>query len=264
MSTSTPPTTESAPIPEESPLGAPRGVEPRSSLRVATLLAVFWSIVPGLAGLALLGWIGPVGDWLRAQGDAGAVLFVIAFALTSGLGLLPTYAQSFLGGWIFGLAVGFTLALGGFAGGAVLGFLVSRVVTGDALERRIAAHPQASVVKEALVGSGFLRTVSTVTLLRLPPNSPFALMNLVLSGGGAGFNPYMLGTITGMIPRTAVVVAFAAAGAAGGSRDIQGLLKETPWWQSIGGIAAMIAVLLILTAIGKRALRKAGLSAPKR
>lgn len=239
----------------------PASVAPQRSpaLTRTTLLAVVWATFPGLAGLALLGWIGPVGDWLRSHGDAGALLFVAAFMVTSGLGLLPTYAQSFLGGWVFGLATGLSLALAGFAGGAVVGFVVSRFISGDSLEQRIAAHPQASVVKRALVGSGFVRTASTVTLLRLPPNSPFALMNLALSSGGAKFQPYMLGTLVGMTPRTAIVVAFAAAGAAGGSRDIQAFMKSTPWWQTAVGIASMIVVLLVLTVIGKRALRRAGL-----
>jgi len=254
MTTSTPSTPGS-----DAELAASAGAA--GSLRVTTLLAVFWSIVPGLAGLALLGWVGPVGEWLRHHEELGAGLFVLAFMVTSGLGLLPTYAQSFLGGWVFGLTVGFALALAGFAGGAVLGFLVSRLIAGDALERRLAAHPQSAVVRKALVGSGFLRTASTVTLLRLPPNSPFALMNLLLSGGGADFRAYMLGTLVGMTPRTAIVVAFAAAGASSGSRDVQELLRNTPWWQSVGGLAAMIVVLIILAAVGKSALRRAGLSA---
>ncbi len=227
-----------------------------------TILAAAWALLPAVLGFVLLARIGLAGDWLKAQGDIGALVYVAAFALTAGFGLLPTYAQAVLGGWVFGLVGGLPLALAGFTGGALIGFVVSRLIGRDALERRLAEHPKAAVIRQALIGRGFWPTLGTVTLLRLPPNSPFALGNLAMAGSGVNLGSYLLGTMLGMAPRTAVMVGAGAAGAASGAKDIQTLISERGPWQLMIGIAATVAVLAVLGLIARAALRRAGLSAP--
>ena len=69
------------------------------------ILALAWVTLPALFGFWLLAEIGNVSDWFdRWEIDHGLVIsllvYVAVFALSSGLGLLPTYAQAFLGGWV--------------------------------------------------------------------------------------------------------------------------------------------------------------------
>ena len=149
--------------------------------------------------------------------------------------------------------------MAGFTGGALLGFAVSRLVGREALRQRIDQHPKAHVIREALVGHGFWRTLGTVTLLRLPPNSPFALTNLAMAGSGVRPLPFLVGTILGMTPRTAVMVGLGAAGAASGARDIVQLVQERSGWQIAAGIGVTIVVLMVLAATGNHALKRAGM-----
>ena len=93
-----------------------------------------------------------------------------------------------------------------------------------------------------------------VALLRVPPNSPFALTNLAMAASRTPLLPYSIGTLIGMTPRTAIAVAFAAAGAANG-RDIQELGSKAPWMLAVG-IAALLIVLAIVSIIGNRAINR--------
>lgn len=223
-----------------------------------TVLAIAWAALPGLLGFVLLANIAPASDWLRSHAAMGIAAYVVIFALTSGFGLLPTYAQAVLGGWVFGLAIGVPAALGGFLGGALIGFAITRLVGGASLRERIDAHPKAGVIRKAFVDRGFAKALGIVALLRLPPNSPFALTNLAMAGSGVRLPEYMLGTIIGMLPRTAVMVGLGAAGAASGASDIQTFVKERGPWQLVAGIALTIVVLLVLAAIAQRALGAIG------
>jgi hypothetical protein len=74
----------------------------------------------------------------------GVVLYLAAFAVLGGLALLPTYAQSLLGGWAFGFAGGLPVVLAGFAGAALVNYAIAARVRFIAetyvLGKRI--HPQ--------------------------------------------------------------------------------------------------------------------------
>ncbi|MFO0873688.1 MAG: VTT domain-containing protein [Phycisphaerales bacterium] len=220
-----------------------------------TILAIAWAALPALLGFMLLANIAPASDWLRSHEAMGLAAYVAIFAFTSGFGLLPTYAQAVLGGWVFGMAIGVPAALGGFLGGSLIGYAITKLIGGDALRERIDAHPRAGVIRKAFVDRGFAKALGIVALLRLPPNSPFALTNLAMAGSGVRLPEYTLGTILGMLPRTALMVGLGAVGAASGANDIRTLVKARGPWQLIAGIVITIVVLLALAKIAKRALR---------
>jgi len=207
-------------------------------------LGVLWAILPGIAGFYLLSQIGPVSDWLNHRESLGLLVYVAAFVTTAGLGLLPTYAQAVLGGWVFGFALGFPAALIGFTGASLLGYAVSRLVSRDRVEQVIAENLKAAAVRNALVGRGFWRTLGVVTLLRIPPNSPFSITNLVMAASGVRLLPYTLGTLIGMAPRTAVA-AFFAAQAGLQARDIQQFVTKGP-----GAIVFITGVILLVIVLG--------------
>ena len=102
-----------------------------------------------------------------------------------------------------------------------------------------------------------LKTIGIITLVRFPPNSPFALTNLALSTCGTKLGPYALGTLIGMTPRTAVAVGFAAWGADQGAKDLQTFIKDGPGpYVLVGGIILMVIVLMVISHIANKALAK--------
>jgi uncharacterized membrane protein YdjX (TVP38/TMEM64 family) len=220
------------------------------------LLGVAWTAAPAACGTLLLVIIGPVSEWLLYHRPLGLALYTVVFVLGAGLGFLPTYAQSILGGWVFGLAAGLPAALAGFTGGGALGYAVARRVSKDRVLERIEANARARAIRDALVGRGPWRTFLVVTLLRLPPNSPFALTNLVMAATGVPLPAFLAGTLLGMLPRTAVAVALAAAASATGAEDIQTLVRHRGPWLLVAGVVGGMAVLGVLGAIARRALRR--------
>lgn len=214
----------------------------------AAVLGVLWGALPALGGFVLLGNLGRVSHWLQGLGGGGAALYAGVFAVTSGLGLLPTYAQSFLGGWAFGPVLGTGLALAGFVAGSLLSRLVAGPMARDRVEGALRRHPRAQAVRDALVGRGALHTLGIVTLVRLPPNSPFALTNLVLTATGVPLWIYVVGTAVGMLPRTAITVWLGS--------QVQGELAEAsrPKWLVFVGLGLTVAVVMVLSQLGQRAI----------
>ena len=89
------------------------------------VLAAAWAVVPALFGFWLLAEIGWVSDqYARIEIERGLFMavgaYAVLFGITAGLGLLPTYAQAFLGGWAFGAVYG-TI-------GAMLGILLLSLI----------------------------------------------------------------------------------------------------------------------------------------
>lgn len=265
MSQSAPEVNESDKSPEdrtERPVpGTPAG---RVRLVLSTVLGVIWVSVPGLLGFWLLAEIGSIGDWLIAMPGAeigevpvmALVAYIVFFAVTSGFGILPTYAQAILGGWIFGFVLGTPAALLGFTGGALVGWFVCRLVSSDAVTHWIDRNRKWGAVRRAFVSESRWRTFGLVTLIRLPPNSPFAFTNLAMAAGGVGLSPYLLGTIVGMTPRTAIACALAASAAATGSVDIQTFVKDQGWWPLIAGIVILIVAFAILSRIANHTMAR--------
>ncbi len=230
--------------------------------------AVIAAILPAVGGLTLIGLTPTIAPHLRDLGLLGILLYVLVFAITSGLAILPTFAQAALGGYAFGLAFGLPAALFGFLGGSLIGYFVARLATGDDAIRGVQKHPKWHVVirsffpdregdeASGMEHPGFMRTLVIVTLIRFPPNSPFALTNIVLSSVKVDILPYALGTLFGMLPRTAVVCYLGSL--VQGELDNADALKSTrPGWYIPVGIAITVAVLFILARLGDIAIKKA-------
>lgn len=203
-----PESTESTPAPPPTPGAEPEVHFGETMKRLGAVgpLAIIAASLPAIGGFALLGFMPQVADWLKSHAESGSWIYSVGFAITSGLALLPTYAQALLGGFTFGRVNGTLLALAGITGGALIGYVIARVASGDRATKVIAEHRKWQAVYEALLGGGFWKTLGLVTLLRLPPNSPFAITNLVLAATKVPPLIYTIGTIVGIAPRTAVVV----------------------------------------------------------
>lgn len=226
----------------------------------AGLLGIAWVAMPPLAGVALLWKIDVVSEWLKSHGSLGLALYILAFMVLAGVGMLPTYAQAILGGWCFGMLLGFPAALAGFAGASVIGYTIARTVSRHRVEDVIESNAKSRAVRDALIGQGFLKTLGIVILLRLPPNSPFALTNLVMASAGVRIAPFVLGTLIGMAPRTALAVYLGSG--------VQVLTRETlsptaaPRWVVIGGIVLTLIVVIVIGHIANKAIARVTAARP--
>jgi len=208
------------------------------------------AFLPPLGSLVLLATMHESAPWLRAQGLAGLMLFVGGFSVLGGIALLPTYGPSVLGGWAFGLPMGLSATLAGFLGAAAIGFAIARHLSGDRLVRVLDEYPRGRALHRALLAATPARTALVVALLRLPPNGPFAMTNLLLAASGIGWVPYLAGSLIGLAPRVATAV---IVGANLSTLDVQHLERGGP---ALLGIAVSIAVLLILGWLANRAIQR--------
>ncbi len=221
----------------------------------ARWLGILWATAPAIFGFTLIASLGPVSEWLLAHREAGLTIYIALFALSAGFGLLPTYAQTILGSWVFGLWLGFGAAMLAFTLASIIGYTVARTVSRDRIERIVESNPQALAVRQALIGRGMWKTLGIVALIRLPTNSPFALTNLAMASVGVRILPFVAGTAVGMAPRTCLAAYLAASMQATGARDIQTFASERGWWLVVVGLVGMLVVLAIISAIARRALR---------
>jgi uncharacterized membrane protein YdjX (TVP38/TMEM64 family) len=219
----------------------------------AGVLGILWLTLPPLGSIVLFTYINSIGKWLSEHGMQGIVLYSACFAILAGIALIPTYASAFLGGWAFGFAAGFPAALVGFLGGSLIGYTIARLAAKDRAQQIIAENPKWQAVRDALVGGGFWKTLGIVTLVRCPPNSPFAVTNLVLASVKVKPLPYALGTLLGMAPRTGIMIYLASH-----LRDrlITDAAKDTPWWYIALGVVLTFVVLGVIGLIAQRALKR--------
>ncbi|MBI5864916.1 MAG: TVP38/TMEM64 family protein [Planctomycetes bacterium] len=211
-------------------------------------LAIAASTLPLVGLIAIISQLNAVAPWLKSHDSLGVAMYVGGFALLAGVAILPTHAAAILGGWAFGFAIGYPAALAGFLGGALLGYSIARPAAGTRVTALISEHPKWKAVYDALLGSGVLKSLLIVALLRLPPNSPFAITNLVFAATRVPLIPFAVGTLLGMAPRIGLIVWAAHQASA---LD----LKAGPGrWTLAIGIAVTLAVLAIVGSLAKRAI----------
>jgi uncharacterized membrane protein YdjX (TVP38/TMEM64 family) len=126
--------------------------------------------------------------------------------------------------------------------------VAARRASGDRVTALIAEQPKWKAVQDALIGSGPLRTLGIVALIRLS-SSPFAITNLVLGSTRVSPVIYILGSILGFAPRTIAVVAI-------GSRLSNWDPQASSKWLAVAGIVVTAVVLGIIGTIANQAVQK--------
>lgn len=237
------------------PPEAPR--EPAAALNAGVILRKLGPLgpltlvamtLPAIGGFLLLYKTQELAPWLRGHGAMGAVCYAAGIAVASGLALLPTYAQSLLGGWAFGVAGGGAAALSGIVLGALIAYGIARRSAGTRAIDLIETQPAWRAVYDALLRSGRGRRLLIVTLLRLPPNSPFALTNLVLAATRVPASDYLLATAIGLAPRTIAMVYIGAS--------LETFTTDPPGrkWFTAGGIGLAVLALAVIGQIARKAI----------
>lgn len=192
----------------------------------------------------LLQWL----PWF--QSPVGAVLFVPLYALWVTL-LLPGVWLSMVAGVVYGPWLGSLLVFLGACLGAEVVFLLGRSWLRDWARRRLQASPRLRLLEQA-VGREGLRLV---VLTRLSPLFPFSLLNLAYGLSAVSLRDYSLGLL-GIVPGT---VMFCALGALAGdvahfSEVLQGQADPRLWTLKVLGVAATVAVTVIVTRLARQAM----------
>lgn len=218
----------------------------------ASIVAVFFAVAP-LMGIGVLAvnikW---VSEFLREDWWRGLGIYVGGFAVLSGFALLPTWPQSLVGGWAFGMVWGAPAAVAAVTVGSVIGTEIARGASGHRVEAVIDENPRWRAVRDALVGGSFWKTVGMVALIRLPPNSPFAIVNLLLGATEVPRLANVLGTLIGIAPRTVCTVWIGTAIQKELTRE--DVTQAMPRWLWISGILVMLGVLMVIGRVAQKAI----------
>jgi len=207
--------------------------------------------MPFVTAVTVLGSLPWVGSWMHTHQQAGGWVYFLSFAALGGVGFMPTHAYSLLGGYAFGLRLGLALALASYLVGGLIAYGIARLASGERVVQIIAEHPKSKAVHDALVGSGFGKTLLITFLVRLT-SSPFAITNMVLAATRVHIVAYILATVVGMAPRTGALVYIASKWAAHGQSQV--LKKGEPWTATIVFTIVTFIVLLIIGYLGNQAI----------
>jgi uncharacterized membrane protein YdjX (TVP38/TMEM64 family) len=215
-------------------------------------VAVISMTLPAVAGAALLivaaSYQNGIQTFVDAHLAAAVVIYIVGFALLAGFPVLPTYSVSLVGGFVFKFQLGVAASLAGYIGAAMVSYLFLRLLSGERVEQVIDERPKWKAVRRALLARSFWKTLGLVALLRIPPNIPFAVVNLVIVTARIRLGVYLAGTIAGVIPRTLAVVYIA-------SEASQFKKIETNWPLSLAGIGVTVLVLGVISYMAHRAIR---------
>lgn len=213
-------------------------------------VAIVLSFWPPLGGFVLLATLTQLGPWLRAHGGQGMLIYFLFTGFLMGVSFVPTYSCAILAGWAFGFAVGWPLAMVTITVASLIAYAIGRGIARDRVLEVIAERPSWRALHRALLHETSGQTLLVVTLLRIPPTSPFALANFALAAARVPLFQYTLGTLMGVAPRTALAT-FAAAGLE------QLRFKDVSQsWSVIAGIVATVIACVILGYLARRALRQ--------
>lgn len=190
-------------------------------------------------------------EWLIASvhgaGAWGAATFTAAY-VTAPLLLIPGSLLTLGAGFLYGRSFGTLLVSPASVLAAAIAFMLGRTALRRRVERRIASDPRLRAIDAAVAENGF----RVVFLLRLSPVVPFSLLNYALGANRVGFWTYVAASFLGMLPGTFLYVSLGAAAtsAAQLKRAHGGALPLA------AGLVATIAAVVVLTLIGRRALRE--------
>lgn len=171
----------------------------------AGVLSAFAAAMPAVGAGVIALTIGRLVPWLQSLGAGGILLYVASFWVLGGLALLPTWAQSVVGGAVFGFWAGLAGAVASFIGACVVSYGIAWRTAGKGVMQLLSERPKWQAVHDALLACGAWRAFTITVLMRLSA-SPFAFTNVLFASVRAPRGAFILGTLLGIMPRTAFMV----------------------------------------------------------
>jgi len=238
------------PRPPQAIVGTPQAASRGGRGRLLLLVLAAVAVAAALRFLPVNQWLLGFVAWIRGAGTAGLAIFLVAYVVACVL-LLPGLVLTLGAGFAYGVAVGVPLVWVSANLGAAVAFLLGRTLARERIAARVAGNPRFAAIDRAVGREGF----KIVLLTRLSPAFPFNLLNYAYGLTRVTFRDYVVGSLIGMIPGTAMYVYLGSlvtgvkqlsSGAPSG-----GAAKQALTWV---GFAATVAVTLMITRIARRAL----------
>ena len=223
----------------------------KSLLKVVAAAAALVALV--VLGRAAGGYIQPFAQWVDGLGFWGPAVFVFGYAIAV-VAFVPASLLTLGAGAIFGIAHGVLYVFVAATVGSCLAFLVSRYLARSAVEKKIEGKPKFSAIDRAVETEG----LKIVFLLRLTPAIPFNLLNYALGLTRVRFADYAIASV-GMLPGTLLYVySGKLAGDIAAVAGNPAVARGWGYYSVLGlGLAATLAVTLVVTRSARRALAEA-------
>ena len=202
------------------------------ALIAVVLIFLLWLQLP------LAEWIVQFRHWILALGALGVVAFVCLYVLITAL-LGPASALTLTAGLAYG-AWGFPLVVVSATLAASVAFLLGRYVARERVTRWINRDARLRALNTAISTQGW----RVVGLMRLSPMLPYGVQNYLFSVTRIRFVPYVLATMIGIMPATALYVYIGSLG------QVVGTAGTLQWVLVLAGLAATVAVAWF---VGKQA-----------
>ncbi len=204
-----------------------------------------------------LGWLLPVRSWtstlaeyVRDAGAAGVVLFIAAYVVAT-VALLPASILTLAAGFAYGPIGGLLVASPASVIAATIAFLLGRTGLRGWVNRQIATSPRARAL-DKVIGKDSFRLI---LLLRLSPVIPFNVLNYALGTSQATLGRYIAASFIGMLPGTWMYVYLGSLATTAAEVTATGAAASTArLWLTLAGLAATVAVVVLVTRSAKRAL----------
>jgi uncharacterized membrane protein YdjX (TVP38/TMEM64 family) len=218
----------------------------KTRIRLALGIAAVAALVVGVRMLPVERWA----EWLIAKvhgtGAWGVAAFAAAYVIAPIL-LIPGSLLTLGAGFLYGRFWGTVLVSPASVLAAAIAFALGRTALRERVDQRIASDPRLRAIDAAVGEKGF----RVVLLLRLSPVVPFSLLNYALGATRVRFWTYVGASVLGMLPGTFLYVSLGAA--ATSAAQLRG--ARAGLVPLVVGLAATIAVVVLLTLIARRALR---------
>jgi uncharacterized membrane protein YdjX (TVP38/TMEM64 family) len=211
-------------------------------LAAVALAAAAWRWLP------LAAWLDRFQAWVGGLGLLGAVLYGLVY-VAAVLLFVPGILLTLGAGFLFGFLWGTVLVSAASTTAAALAFLIARYLARPRVAKIARHNPRFAAIDRAIGESGW----KIVALLRLSPLVPFSLSNYLYGLTAVPFLPYVATSWAAMLPATFLYVSLGAAG-----KTLRHHRQRTPgeWALLAIGLAATIAVTILLTRLAKKELRR--------
>ncbi len=220
------------------------------ALGYLTPMAIVVTFLPIVGSATLLIFLVPIGHWLRENWEVGTAVFIAGTLFFCGLALLPTNVIGVVAGWAFGFGVGLPVLMAGIVGSAFISFLINRRISGKKLTDLFKRNQRSQAIYNALLQDDFWKTTLIIFLLRVSVVTPFAFTNFLMASARVPVLAYLIGTGTGMLPRSAAMV-FVGSGL-----SVLDLSNTRQNYLLALGIAATVVSVLIIAYLSRRALER--------
>jgi len=238
--------------------GQPRNFRrwlPLAGIALAAILFVAFGYESWLSFDALKEHRQALLEAVARQPIPAAAVFVALYALATALSLPIATLLTLVGGFLFGALAGTAYVVLGATLGAAMLFLAARSALGSGLHDR--AGPWLGRLRDGFRENAF----SYLLFLRLIPIFPFFVVNLVPALMGMRLLPYLVATLIGILPASAIYV-YAGVGLGsvldrGEHFSLAGILTPEMMAALVG--LALLSLLPVL--IGK--LRRHGSALPE-